>query len=374
MKKIKVAHIIYGLKRAGAEGVLLSLATGMPGERFEPLVVTFTAGGALEESFRAAGVRVVHIPKRRRYDLSVLARLVRFLRRERVDVVHTHLFTADSWGRVAAAAARVPFVVSSLQSVDLWLTPLQLRVEKWTSLFADRLIAVSPAVKEFYVSHVGVPGAKITVVYNGVDCSRLPAAVPREKKRRELGLRNDSLLVGVAARLEEQKDLSTWLHAARIASDRKNDIEFAIAGEGSQRSALEQLAGRLGLEGRVHFLGLRRDVHEIIALCDVMAFSSRFEGLSLALLESMASARAVVTTRIGGNTEVVRHGENGLLVEPGDAAALAEAELALLSDAQMRRRLGDAAQSTARERFSVEGMIRSTVRLYEEGLAERRVK
>ncbi|MCX6354792.1 MAG: glycosyltransferase [Candidatus Aureabacteria bacterium] len=372
MKKIRIAQIIYGLKLAGAEKIVLSLATRIPHDRFETVVVTLTADGALEKPLRDAGVKVVYVPKFTRYDATVLYRLARTLRREGVDIAHTHLFTADSWGRVAAAMARVPLVVSTLHAVDLWLSPLQLSVEKWTSRLAHRLIAVSRAVKDFYISKVGIPPEKISVVCNGIDGSRLPAVVEREGKLRQLGVSPKSLLVGVAARLEEQKDLFTWLRAARIAAGERPDLEFVIAGEGSQREALEEFSRSIGMEQKVHFLGAREDVEEIIAVCDLIMFSSRFEGLSLAMLESMASGKAVIAGRMGETAEIIQHGENGLLTPAGDERELSRAMLSLLKNEGERRRLGEAARKTVMERFSLERMIEGTVQIYEEGLSRRR--
>jgi len=372
VKKIRIAQIIYGLKLAGAEKIVLSLATRIPQDRFETVVVTLTADGAIEKPLRDAGVRVVYVPKFGRYDALVLYRLACTLRGEGIDIAHTHLFTADSWGRVAAAMARVPLIVSTLHAVDLWLSSLQIAVERWTSFYAHRLIAVSGAVKDFYISRAGIPSEKISVVYNGIDISRFPAAVEREGKRRELGISPGGLLVGVAARLEEQKDLFTWLRAARIAAAERQDLEFVIAGEGSQRAALEEFSRSIGMGQKVHFLGAREDVDEIIAVCDLIMFSSRFEGLSLSMLECMASGKPVIASRTGGIAEIIRDGENGVLASPGDERELSRAMLRLLGDEDAGRRLGEAARKTVVERFTIEGMIEGTVQIYEEGFSRRR--
>ncbi|MCX6357297.1 MAG: glycosyltransferase, partial [Candidatus Aureabacteria bacterium] len=334
----------------------------------------FTGGGALEGALRGGGIPLILLRKHARYDPTFLPRLAVLLRRLRPHIVHTHLFTADSWGRVASLIARVPVVVSSLQSVDLWLSPFQLMVERLTAVAAGRLIAVSREVAEFYATRVRIPARKLTVVYNGIDVSCFPAAVSVGAKRRELGVPPDAVLVGVAARLEAQKNLGVWLRAAAIVAKRRSDAHFVIAGDGSERARLESLMKTLGLSGRVHFLGVRRDIEEIIAACDLMAFSSRFEGLSLAVLESMASGKAVAATRIGGNCEIIEDGVSGLLVEPGDPGALADACCRLLSDERERRAMGEAARRRIGERFTVERMVSETTRIYEEELAARGIR
>lgn len=368
MKKIKIAHIVYGLKLAGAEKLIWYITSRPDRSRYESVVATLSMGGPMEEMLRDSGVPVRFMAKRHRYDVSVLLRLVRFLRREQIDVVHTHLFGGDIWGRTAAAIARVPLIVSSMQAVDLWLTPPQRALERWTSHVAHRLIAASEAVKHFYVSAVGVPEEKISVVYNGIDCARLPAAVNRREKFRELGIPDRALLVAVACRLEAQKDLHTWLRAARLITREIPGVEFVIAGEGSQRQELQELGRSLGISERVHFLGLRNDVDELFSASDLMMFSSRFEGLSLALLEAMASGKAVIATDIGENRAVIWHGCNGVLINPGDADALAGAAVRLLKDDKERQRLGEAARLTVQERFDVERWVGEILAIYEEGL------
>jgi glycosyltransferase involved in cell wall biosynthesis len=218
---------------------------------------------------------------------------------------------------------------------------------------------------------VGVPAGKISVVYNGIDCSRFPARIDRGRKLLELGVPEGSTVVGIACRLEHEKDLVTWLKAARIIAARVPGAAFLIAGEGSERKALEEFSAALGISGKVHFLGLREDVDQVIAACDLMLFASKYEGISLALLESMASGKAVVTTRVGGNVEVVHDGRNGLLVQPGDENALAAAALRLIGDAAERGRLGDAARRIIRERFSLDRWVREIVGIYEEELGRK---
>jgi len=372
VKKIRVAQVIYGLKTGGAEKIVFSLAARIPRERFETVVITFTPGGSLEGRMIEAGVRIVRVPKLGRYDLSVLPRLAMALRREGIEIAHTHLFSADLWGRTAAAMARTPLVVSSLHSVDRWMSPAQIKLEGWTARFARRLIAVSESVKRFYVSGVGIPARKISVVYNGVDVSRLPASVGREKKRRELGVSARGLLVGTAARLEQEKDLFTWLRAARIAAEKAPGLEFVIAGDGSLREALKDYSRGMGMEKRVRFLGERLDAEKIIAVCDLVMFSSKFEGVSLAMLESMVCGKAVIASRVEGIEEVIRDGQDGVLVPPGDERGFAAALLELAGDENRRRRIGEAARKTVAERFSLERMLEGIVRIYDEELAKAR--
>jgi glycosyltransferase involved in cell wall biosynthesis len=369
VRKIKVAQVIYDLRLAGAERIVVELSVRPDRERYDPLVITLRGEGPLKEELRSSGVPVYLLGKRGKCDFTMFWKLVRLLRRQKPDVVHTHLFGPDIWGRTAAAIAGIPCIVSTLHAVDSWLNPFQLFLERSTALFTRRLIAVSEPVRRFYVERVGIAAEKVVLVRNGIDISRFPARVDPAEKRRALGLPEKTMVVGTAGRLEAQKDLFTWLRAARLLLAGRGDLEFIIAGEGSQRARIEDYSKNLGIADRVHFLGARRDVDEIYAICDVIMFSSLFEGLSLTMLEAMASEKAVVATCLAENREVIEDGRNGLLVQVGDDNGLASAVSGLLEHEDERVRLGRAARQTVETRFCIEGLINGVLEVYEKGLA-----
>ncbi|MDD5557269.1 MAG: glycosyltransferase [bacterium] len=369
MGAVRIIHVVYGLKLAGAERLIADLAAGLDRRRYDSSVAVLSMGGPIEAELAAAGVPVRSMRKRGRYDAAVLLRLARLFRRERPDVVHTHLFGGDVWGRAAAAMARVPLIVSTLHGMEDRLSPLQRALERWTARFAGRLLAVSAEVKRFYAEEIGIPAGRIEVVYNGVDCRVAVTAADREAARRELGAAAGVPLVVTACRLEREKDIGTWLRAARLIADASPAARFLVAGEGAMRRGLEEEARSLGLAGAVRFLGLRGDARRILAAADLVMFSSVSEGVSLALLEAMAAGRAVVTTRVGGNREVVRDGVDGLLVPPTDPAALAGAVLRLLGNPGERERLGRAAAETVERRFNRERWLAEMAAVYEEAPA-----
>ena len=208
------------------------------------------------------------------------------------------------------------------------------------------------------------------MIYNAVRFGRRPQPTDRETARFALRLPPDALVLGTLGRLTEQKGQRLLLQAVAALARDLPDLVLFLAGAGPLRDDLEAEAARLGLADRVRFLGLRRDRPTLFAAMDVFVLPSRWEGLSLALVEAMGAGRAVVATDVGGNPEVVHNGRTGLLVRPNDADALADAIGTLCRDHDLRAALGDAAAVDARARFSIEQHVAQLSALYRRGLAE----
>jgi glycosyltransferase involved in cell wall biosynthesis len=269
---------------------------------------------------------------------------------------------AAKWALAAAALARVPCVGTvqlipefRLERSSFW----QLRA---LARGVDRYAAVSHDIAGELVRRFRWPASRIEVVYNAVRLERFEAPAPAGL-REELG--GGRPLVLTCARLDEQKGHDVLLRAAAALPG----IAFAFAGEGPKRAELEALAGELGLEDRVAFLGRRDDVPALLAACDVFALPSLYEGSSLAVLEAMAARRAVVSSAIGGTEELIEDGHDGLLVEPGDVAGLRAALARLLDDGELRGALGRRARERAERDFAPEAMVAANERIYGELVA-----
>ncbi len=278
---------------------------------------------------------------RGKIDPWTLWKLVRLIRARGVQIINTHLTTASWQGTLAGRITGVP-VAAVVHATD----------RKTFFQHADHLIAVAGGVAAF-LREQGVPAAKIERLYCGLDLRDVTSAAsltPEEAKTR-LGLPAQALTVGIAASLIRRKGHRFLLEALSILEARGLEIHALFAGEGDQESELRGQAKTLGLEGRVHFLGFRRDVHEVIAAMDVFTLPSEKEGLSIAVMEAMAMARPVVASRIAGMDEVVKSGENGFLVPPCDAESLADALQKLLCDAELRAQFGACGQKFVETHF-----------------------
>jgi glycosyltransferase involved in cell wall biosynthesis len=339
------------------------------------VVLTAPGSAAFTAALSAAGVPVTEIPAGPDLNPVLVARLAAVLRRERPALVHTHLIHADVHGQTAARLVGVPGV-STVHGAHLFY-----RRQPWRSaatvagLLARRTIAISHHVANTLAEARVVPTERLRVIPYGIDPAPWRQALAlRDETRRRLGLDGDALAVGVASRLIRHKGHAELLRAVAIAIGRGAPLRLLVAGDGPLRAELERLACDLGIVEHVSFLGFVDDVADFMAACDVVAFPTQpalGEGFGLAALEAMAVGRPVVATRVASLPEVVADGETGLLVPPGDPAALAEALFRLAADAELRARLGAAAARRA-ERFSLNVMVEATIGLYDEVLGEAR--
>ena len=280
-------------------------------------------------------------------------------------MLHTHLDISNTLGAAVAltlGSARPRIVCHIENHPGLHYG----RAARWllgrVARRVDAYIVLTPSLRE--AAQPFLRGARrLEMVPPGIDLDRFdPAAVEAAAVRRLRG--SASRVVGIVARLAEQKGIETLLDAIPRLLDAAPDTRALIAGDGPNRAALEARARRLGIAAAVDFLGYRADVEAIYAALDVMVLPSRHEGFGVAFIEAMAMGVAVVGTRVVGSVDAVRDGITGLLVPPDDPAALAAAILRLLDDPQLRRRLVDEARRRVLAHCSREGMVRRTEALY----------
>lgn len=366
-RRARVLFVIDELDIGGTEQQILELVKRLDRDRYVPMVACFRPGRVSAE-IESAGVPVFTLRKRAKLDLRLIAGLVGLMRRERIDIVQTYLFTANTWARLAAIIARVPVIVTSERNVDMWETRFKPTIGRWLDRFTYRTTGNSQAVKDYLVKK-GLAPHKVDVIYNGVDPERFEEEpVTPGVTRSELGIPPHHSVVGLLARLEPQKDPVTFLRAAVILVKKLPTVSCLVIGGGSLQAELEREAQALGLGDRVTFTGPRRDVARLLAACDVSVISSVKEGMSNSIMESMAAGKPMVATRVGGNAELIAEGETGFLVPPRDPAAIANAVLCILEDPALAKAMGHQARVRIAQRFSVEAMVKSTERLYGEAL------
>lgn len=363
---LRVLQMIPTLDRSGAEKQMVLLAKGLPRDRFAVEVAALTRLGPLEGELREAGIPVTLIGKRLKVDPAAAARFVRFLRRGRFDVVQTWIFAANVHGRVAARMARVPVVVTAEMAVDLWKSPLHFRIDRALARWTDRVVGNSQAVVDFYRETVGLPAAKLELIRSGIGDEE-PPAVDRAAVRKELGIAPDAPVALFAGRLAPQKCVADLIDAVDLLQHIRPGLVTLIAGDGPERSRLQERARAFTLTagGRVRFLGHRDDVPALLGAADMLVLPSRYEGLPNVVLEAMQFRKPVVATAAPGTTEVVRAGETGLLVPIGDKKALAAAIRDLIDDPNLARRLGEGGRARVESEFRVDDMVARFADLYE---------
>ena len=354
----------------GAERALFMLIEGLDRESWSPTVLIERGEGAeiLTEGAEKAGaeVEVVAPMPLGATGARRTPALARFLRSRRPDVFHAHLSwpLAAKYGLAAAVLGRVPAVLATLQLVPEMTVDLSNRIQlRLIDRGIGRYIAVSEDVKARLVE-LGWEARKIDVIYNAVEPERFDVPAPAGL-RSELGGSDERSVVLTIARLHDQKGHRFLLEAARDVTD----AVFVFAGDGPERPALERQARELGVADRVRFLGHREDIPQLLAACDVFALPSLYEGSPLAVLEAMAARRPVIASAIGGSSELIEDGVDGLLVPPGDAAALAAALRRLDGDEELRASLAERGRARVERDFTTAATTARVTGVYEDLLA-----
>lgn len=366
---LRVAYVIGELGKGGAEWQLYALLRGLDRSRFQPRVFALATGGYWADPIRALGVTVEELEHRGSADVRRLGRLRRALRRFAPHILHTILWSGNSYGRLAAIGLGIPIVIAAERNVirrPAWQIALERLLDRTTTCY----LLNSGAIARALVERHKLPARKMRVVRNGLDLAELPPFVlARQGARAALGFEPARRLVAQVGRLAEQKDWPTFLAAAAVVIAARPDIDVLAVGEGALRQTLEAHAAALGLGSRVRFLGIRHDVPAILAGVDVLALTSLYEGLPNVVLEAMATGAVVVATDVGGTAELVRDGETGFLVPVRSPERTAQRILSVLDDSSLATRLASAARARVERDFTLQAMVAGTTAVYEEQIA-----
>jgi glycosyltransferase involved in cell wall biosynthesis len=353
---VTILLLITTFDIGGAERVYMQLARGLRTRGYRVIATALQGrSGTVATELQASGIETIDLGMRNKRDPFALVRLVRLLRRERVDVVYTFLIHSHVLGRLAARIAGVPIVMSS-QQIMSWESRGVEWVNRVTARWCTAVVGVSKSVTEYLNHTVGIPRNKLFTIYNCVDVTRFDGRVLRR-------MDPDAPVVGAIARLNPEKDYDTLLDAFAGVRAAIPGARLVIAGSGPEGPRLQETAARIGIAAAVTFLGHVSDVRPVHEQIDVYVQPSHVEGLSVAILEALASCLPVVASRVGGNAEAVLDGEGGLLVPPRDAAALKDAILRLIRDRAEAERMGRRGREHVVRHFASETMVESTVDL-----------
>ncbi len=360
---VRVLHLVYHLGCGGMENGVVNLANHMDPDRFRVGICAFVGGGEYEKRLDPARTPLFAMGKKEGNDPLLPFRLARLLRRWRPHVLHTHAWGTLVEGVLAGKMARVPVIVHGEHGTmetrrrNVWVQRVFWR---WT----DRVLSVSEMHRQRLIRTIG-PGPGITVIPNGVDTERFRPPRDRAGERQALGWDPDEVCLIAVGRLVPVKDHALLIRAfARATQGMKERVRLYVVGDGPLRNELERLARELGVADRVVLPGRRDDVPALLRAADVFVLPSKSEGMSNTLLEAMSTGLCCVATDVGGNPELVSHGENGLLVPPEDERALASALMRVVRHPEVRMTLGCAARKFVEERHSLDAMMRGYGRLY----------
>lgn len=369
---MRILQLITGLGRGGAEQVVIDLVTRLGRGRYENSVCSIldVSGrqGACVGRLREAGVNVISLGLTGKCQLRRAMALRQVLRDVRPDILHCHMFHANVLGRWVGSRAGLRNIISTVHVAERRWRPWRFWLERKTDPMGAVTVCVSKAALEFHSRKTGVSRERLLVIHDGVDTEKFAQpARPRGEVKAELGIGPDTKVVGSVGRLDRQKGYRYLVHAFADILQEIPDAHLVIAGDGPERTMLEALAGRSGHAGRVHLLGLRSDVPDLLHAFDLFVMPSIYEGFGLALVEAMAAGVPVVASAVDSLPEVLGadepDGPVGLLVPPADPAALADAVCEALRNPEPER--VERARARARGQFDVAAMVGKYAGLYD---------
>lgn len=374
--KFRVLQLIGNLYTGGSERQALQLTQLLlESSHYEVFVACMNPRGQLRKEFEQMGVEEIPaFPIRRFYDHTMAIQLVhfaRFLRRHKIDVIHTHDFYTNVFGMAGAWLAGVPVRIASRRETTGWRTATQKFIERRSYQIAHAVVTNAKAVQR-HLAAEGVPSNKIVTIYNGLKRERVTHQREREEVLAMFSLPRQEqcqFVTVVANLLHPVKDHPTFLRAAQQVHQAVPQARFVLAGEGPLTEKMQNYAAELGLSDKVFFIGRCEEVADLLSVSDVCVLSSVAEGFSNSILEYMGAGRPVVATNVGGALEAVVEGETGYLVEPGDDKLMARHIIELLRNPVQARAMGSYGQQVVAEKFSCAAQLAQTEKLYDRLLA-----
>ena len=365
--QLRLMFFMNTIVRGGAEEHVLTLLRGLSRKYFQ---LSFVCPPILADEMRAdlpSDVKLFPLRLRGLRDVAAAVHFAAILRRERVDILHSHLFYGSLFASPVAWACGTSLILETGHGREHWrngMVTSKFFVDRLAGRFVDGYIAVSEATGRYLQADKGLPGNKISVIQNGCDLKRFAVSADSSRLKTSLGIADDEVVLVVPGRLEPQKGHRFLLQAMPLIEHRFPKTRLVCVGDGSLKPALEQMASGLRLTKPVLFVGYQSNVHDWYGLADVIVMPSLYEGLPLVAIEALAASRPVVATAVDGTSEVIIDGMTGLSVPPENPEALANAVCTLLADPALRGGLARKGHDWVWEKFTQERQIAQTQDYY----------
>lgn len=366
----------------GAENFVYTFLESLDNARFEKYIVC-PAGGYYTEKFSLLTKKVLLVDPRRSFmNLGIILRVAKFIKENKIDIIHTMLYTSDFCGIVARRFSGRPCILNTINGFNFMVLEkgsLRLKrriasfVYRFIYRYSDRLIAVSEAVRQDLIDRNGIkadPKKIKTVLAAGINASHTSSG--GDIKDFRINSSGDKkLIVSAIGTLNEVKDYDNILEALSLVLTKYSDVKLFIAGDGPDKERLEKRMSDLGLNANVYFLGNLEDKrkNDLLSITDIFIIGSISEGCPTSLLEAMCFEKPIVATKVGGIPEIIKHDESGLLVPARDPVRLADAILDLVKDEEKRMRFGKKAKQIFQERFTQRHMLETYESIYNKALA-----
>ena len=366
---VNVLRVVIGLNQGGVQQGVLNLCRSVPAERFRLIACAIENGGAIAKEIEQLGVEVIILGFKRQPWKTIRA-LVRVMREKNIHILHASSYHPSLYARIAAIIAGVPVRISYEHVVFDNRRPVRIFLNRILAGSTHAFTAVGEAVAAQVRDWYSYDKKKVRVIHNGVDVDRFKPVLDRDAAKISLGLDPHRPVVSLVSRLDEEKGHRFLFEAAKKVA-LSWDVQWLVVGTGRGEAAIKEQAKKNGVDGLITFLGMRRDVPEILSATDIFAFPTLQEGFPNSLIEAMSSGCAVIASDFPGNLEVAKNGHNALIVPMGDSSKLADAILALLSEPRLAQRLSKQARLDIKEEFSLEAYARKMTGLYQALLEQR---
>ena len=359
-KQIKIVYLLPHLFGGGAERLVVDLATRLPQDQYAVTVVCLKSSPTpiWREELAAAGVELVQLNKKIKLDPTCVWRLATWLKRNRPDILHTHLFGGDFYGRLAGRLAGIAHIISTEHNLNFSEGWLRRRLKAWTAPLTERVVAVSQTVLEYAQKYEGVAKEQGQVIYNGVPLEKF---INHQIGDSSTDKKGQPIIVGSLGRLSQQKNWPALIAAAQYLPD---NVVINIAGIGPDKQRLQKMIDSLGLTKQVKLIGWQSNTAEFLKKLNIFVLPSFGEGLPVCLLEAGASGLPVIASNIPSNQEIIIDQKNGLLFDPHNSKELADKIILLTSQPQLAEELASRLGQLVEEKFSFAGMLENYQQLY----------
>lgn len=372
----KILYLCESLKIGGAEQLILTTLKYLDRNKFYPVVYCIEDRGELADEIKNIGINVNNLNKKLYlWNILIIFDLLRIFNKEKPDILHTHLFYANYFGRIAALFFRIPIVIITEHGTySNFKRFYHYWIDSFLVLFTDKIIAVSYAVKRYILKHSIIPSSKITVIYNGVDMDRFDSVFNLDKlaTKRKFGFIESDIVIGCVSNLAPWKGQFILLQAFVRVAEKIPNVTLCIVGRDANgfKSLLETFTLKNGLSEKVHILGERRDIPQILRSFDIFVFPSLTEGLGISLLEAMYMGLPAIASNTEGITEIIEHQKDGILFRPADIAALSESIFVSINNNRIKN-ISINAREKIIEKFSPRHYINELQSLYSGQLKEK---
>jgi glycosyltransferase involved in cell wall biosynthesis len=368
MNRKKILHMVEDLKIGGLERTIFLIVNGLNRPEYDVEVWCLARGGNIAEELTKSGIPVKILGMNSYHKPLFILTLAQQIRKEHVDILHTHGYFAGTFGRLAALFTRVPVIITHVHSTYYNYKRRNILIERFLAKFTDRIICVSRAVQDFVVEYEGIPKSKTTLIYNAARAPESDEPYSELQDRRaSLGFAKDDIVITIIASLTENKGHRILIDAFRHVFERHPEIRLMIVGDGPLRNELKTYVKKMEFTSEILFIGQTTEVFSLLRTADLCVLPSiEREGLGIALIEAMAASLPIVGTNLGGIPEVIEDKMNGLLVAPGDVHGLASAMEMFVRDKGLREQMGKMGRRLYEEKFTVTKMIQNVELLYDE--------